>query len=515
MLASLLVALALPDASPTADKPAAEVRRLLEPVGRPSPERREAATAFAESVAEVIDMVNQGLVLEVAPEHLARLALMELFKQSARKPPADLLQWLNETRRLTPEQVRELLYAAHLRARPAGDPETLRDRVILGMVRAADPFSDWEKNELRCVLYAWYPHGVGLRLQPDRASRLVRIVTPLRNSPADRAGIRAGDLLTEVTLIEDSDGRPLPVPEVIPTRGRSVSEVSAKIQGRKGTRVALTLRQGDCSVRTLRVRRDAVTIPTVLGWRWKEGGWDYWLDSRRRIAYVRITIFDRDTARGLTGVLDRLQKQGMRGLVLDLRFNPGGLLDGGVRIADLFVDDGLLFRLRARNSEESRFKGTREGSRLGFPLACLVNGDSKAMAEIVAACLQDHRRAAIVGERSAGWARIQNITPANQSEFRELRLTTILYLRPNGHKLDRIHLPGHGVDEWGVTPDDGQTVILTARERLRLKEYLDSRDWILPDGQPDAMRDFRDRQRERALAYLRGRIPDDSTGPRR
>jgi carboxyl-terminal processing protease len=517
MLPSFVVALVLSGASPAADRPtAAEVRRHLEPVDS-SPELREAATAFADSVAEVIGMVHEHAVFEAAPEQLARLAIMELFTQSARKLPADLLERLNEARGLSPEQVRRLLYAAHLRARAEGDPVALRDKVLRGMMRAVDPSSNWitSPTPFRSGEYR-PPCGVGLRLQPDRASGMVRVVTPVRNGPAHVAGIRAGDLLTAVVLIEDDYGNPLAALKVISTRGQSVAEVNAKLQGRGRTQVALSIRRDNGPVRTLRVRRGRVREAAVRGWRWQaEDGWDYWLDPVRHIAYVRLTAFGRRSAQELEATLDGLERQGMRGLVLDLRFNPGGLLNPAVEIADLFIKDGLIARVWCRTEAETRFDGKREGSRLGFPLACLVNGDSKASSEVVAACLQDHKRAVIVGERSRGYARVQNVIAADKPEGCELQLTTAVFLRPSGRKLDRILLRGHDGDEWGVTPDRGLAVPLPDRELARLREYLDSRDWVLRDEQPDRMRHFRDRQRDQALAYLRGRIAEGLTEPRR
>src|SRR5207237_1514097 len=155
----------------------------------------------------------------------------------------------------------------------------------------------------------------------------------------------------------------------------------------------------------------------------------------------------------------------IKGSVLDLRFNPGGLLDSAVKISDLFIDDGLIVSVRPRVGRETRFTGFREGSLLDFPMVCMVNGMSASGSEIVSAALQDHKQAYIVGERSYGKGSVQNI---QRYEDGEIKLTTASFWRPSNKNLNKSSTSGKDEDEWGVTPD--KVVSLTAKERDDLFE---------------------------------------------
>src|SRR5262249_24955759 len=158
-----------------------------------------------------------------------------------------------------------------------------------------------------------------------------------------------------------------------------------------------------------------------------------------RIGYVRVTSFARNTARDLERALNRLDKQGIKGFILDLRFNPGGLLPSAVAISDMFIDDGLIVTIRPRVGRAQKYHGPSDRSKLSCPMVCLVNGDSASGSEIVAACLQDHDRAVIMGERSYGKGSVQNIMPF---EGGQLRLTVASFWRPNGKNLNKSSTPG-------------------------------------------------------------------------
>jgi carboxyl-terminal processing protease len=344
-------------------------------------------------------------------------------------------------------------------------------------------------------------------LEVDSESKLIRVITPVRGSPAHRAGVRAGDLLTHITLTTDKEGKRLAPARVISTRGMSVKAVNDKLLGRAGTRVQLTLRRASIAKPLqLEMERDSVFPDTVLGWRLKKDDtWDYWLDARNKIAYIRLTRFARRSHADLKETITNLRRQRMKGLVLDLRFNPGGLLTQAIEIADLFIKDGTIVSACDRSGRKRAFTGTAKGSLLDFPIVCLVNGESALSSELVSGCLQDHHRALIVGERSYGRGCVQNIQDFGRGQ---LKYTTAQFLRPCGKKLERTPVPGFPDADWGVIPDRGYVLKLPTRERTRLKDYLDSREYLIRRDRPvrDAFATFADRQRDRALTYLRERL---------
>ena len=203
-----------------------------------------------------------------------------------------------------------------------------------------------------------------------------------------------------------------------------------------------------------------------------------------------------------------LDAKGIGGLILDLRFNPGGLLDSAIKISDLYVDDGLIVSVRPRVGREAKFNGRHEGSLLDFPMVCLVNGGSASGSEIVSAALQDHKRALIVGERSYGKGSVQNIQPFENGE---IKLTTASFWRPSGKNLNKSSTGGKDEDEWGVMPD--KIVKLTSKEREDLAEAQRNAEIIPRPDKPAKKSDFKDRQLEEALDYLRGQIKMASRVP--
>jgi carboxyl-terminal processing protease len=201
--------------------------------------------------------------------------------------------------------------------------------------------------------------------------------------------------------------------------------------------------------------------------------------------------------------MNDLVDQGVRGFVLDLRFNPGGLLQSAVDITDLYIDDGLIVSIRPRVGRENRYMGKHRNSLLDFPMVCMVNGYSASGSEIVSAALQDHNRAVIVGERSYGKGSVQNI---QNFDGGEIKLTTASFWRPNGRNLNKSSTAGKDEDTWGVTPD--KVIKLSRKEREDLAEYQHNTEIIQRKDRPSksAKPEFKDRQLETALEYLRDQI---------
>jgi C-terminal peptidase prc len=352
--------------------------------------------------------------------------------------------------------------------------------------------------------------GIGVQIRKDLSTDQLLVVTPLKGSPAHRAGILAGDLVTKITREMDSKGAPLDPPEVIETKGLPLQDAVNKILGRANTKVKLTIqREGVAKPLNFTITRGAIIVETVLGHKRKDNDdWDYMIDKDSRIAYVRLTQFAKNTTDDLRRVLNELyQNGGIKGLVLDLRFNPGGLLTGSVDISGLFVGDSQVVSIRPRAEQERAFYGKRERAYPNFPMAVLINGGSASASEIVSACLQDHHRAVIVGERSYGKGSVQNIF-----EFRptggEIKVTTATFWRPSGKNLNKSSTKGGEDEEWGVRPDKGYEVKLSRKERDDLAEYQRDVEMIprrdLPPKEVKAP--FKDTQLDTALEYLRSQI---------
>src|SRR6516162_7089786 len=196
-----------------------------------------------------------------------------------------------------------------------------------------------------------------------------------------------------------------------------------------GTRIKLLVeREGHDKPLEFNLIRGRVEVESVLGAKRNEDDtWNYVIDPENKICYVRLTQFSRNTQRDLDKVMRKLSKAGVKGFILDLRFNPGGLLDSAVKISDMFIDDGMIVTIRPRNGPETSYVGRSDGSYTAFPMVCLVNGYSASASEIVAACLQDHGRAIVIGSRSYGKGSVQTI---HSFDSGVLKLTTATYWRP-------------------------------------------------------------------------------------
>jgi carboxyl-terminal processing protease len=278
------------------------------------------------------------------------------------------------------------------------------------------------------------------------------------------------------------------------------------MRGRAKEPVTLTvLHPGDDKPVDIEIVRDVIQVASVLGdTRNADGSWDYFLEGRDRIGYVRINVFGRDTVEELQNVLRRLVEQGMRGLVLDLRNNAGGRLDAAIDICDLLIPSGEIVTMRGRHGRILRaYQATGNAPFTDFPLAVLVNQVTASASEIVAACLQDHGRAVVVGQRTYGKGTVQEIIDLRPSQG-ELKLTTASYWRPTGRNIHREQNAGDS-DAWGVRPDPGYEVPPAKAEPGR--PPLVRRDLRkLPAGQPhegsEAKGAFPDPQLDRAVEYL-------------
>lgn len=293
-------------------------------------------------------------------------------------------------------------------------------------------------------------YGVGIRIAKEPNEPL-RVVEPLAESPAYREGIKGGDSIVTV------DGKA--------TEPLSVDKLVRLIQGPKGTKVVLGIRsRGQTQVREVTLIRDEIRIHTVKGWRLEQGGdgdnWQFLVDERSKIAYIRITQFTEDTPAALDRALTQLRKVGCRSLILDLRYNPGGLLESSQQVVDEFLNEGRIVVTRGRQKVQKEYVAHEGGEYVGGNLVVLVNEMSASASEIVSGALQDNHRALIVGQRSYGKGSVQNVIQV-PGHAAYLKLTTAYYYLPSGRLLHR----RDGEKTWGVDPD--VEVRMTPRQTRR------------------------------------------------
>ena len=421
---------------------------------------------------------------------------------------------------LTPQQLaeeRELIRLLadtleQVRANYVDSQVTERELVeaaIQGMMSKLDPYSDYiAPTELDQFRKGVEREFVGIGIQVAERDGQIQIVSPLFDTPAWRAGLRAGDRI--LTIAETS------------TRGLSIDDAIKLMSGEPGTEVTISvLHRADTEPQTVTLKRELIQQPTVLGYRRSaDGVWDYFCDADDKIGYVRLAAFSRVTADDLARVLRELLAHGMQGLVLDLRFNPGGMLNQAIEVSDLFLHEGRIVSVVGRAHNPPPWDARAEGTLTppGFPLAVLVNRFSASAAEIVSACLQDHKMAVIVGERTWGKGSVQNIIDLDHGKS-ALKLTTAGYQRPSGKNIHRTPTATES-DEWGVTPDDGYAIAYSDRDLLQLGVRFNQLDALADPASPDdevaddaadeaaetLAAEFVDRQLDKALEYLRSRI---------
>jgi carboxyl-terminal processing protease len=364
--------------------------------------------------------------------------------------------------------------------------------------------------------------GVGIQItaDPQKGGQLV-VVSPMVGTPAYEAGVLAGDLILKI------DGKS--------TENMRLSEAVDLIQGEPGQKIVLTvLHESSKEPADLEMVRAEIQVQTVIGDLRKADNhkeWEFFLDKANQIAYVRlVSTFGEKTAGDLRKVLEQLQHDGMRGLVLDLRNNPGGLLSAAVEVSDLFLTEGRIVSTKGRNEAEKVYSAKADGTVLlpaeQYPMAVLVNKYSASASEIVAAALQDHKRAIVIGERSYGKGSVQNIIDLKESSNRlsALKLTTASYWRPNGKNIHRFP-DSKDTEEWGVKPSPGFEVPLKDEERYQYFEYRRKRDIVqgksgtaaatpkAGEAKEKEKTPFVDRTLEKALEYLRGEVRRLGAGP--
>jgi len=372
------------------------------------------------------------------------------------------------------------------------DRRVLLEAAIQGMIGKLDQYSSYIKPEDLARFNRQVEQqfgGVGIQVYLDAKTGTLTVMTPLPGTPAYKAGIRAGDRILEI------EGKS--------TKGFSTNDAVKLMKGKPGEAVTMGIKHaGSDKLEQIKVVRAIIQVATVLGDTYGENDqWDFMLKEEKDIAYLRLTHFSRRSATELRDALEVAKKRKLKGLVLDLRFNPGGLLTQARDISDLFIESGKIVSTKGRNTRERVWTAKKNGTYSGFPVAVLVNRFSASASEIVSACLQDHKRAVIIGERTWGKGSVQNVIELEGGNS-ALKLTTASYHRPSGKNIHRF--PGaKDSDVWGVVPDEGQLVQLTTEEMQKYLDYRRKRDVLKKGGPPKS--DFKDRQLAKAIEFLRSK----------
>ena len=290
--------------------------------------------------------------------------------------------------------------------------EEMIEAAITGMLAALDPHSAYlnAKNFREMQVNTKGEFG-GLGIQVTMESGYVKVISPIDDTPAHRAGIKPADIITHL------DGETV--------QGMTLNQAVDKMRGKIGSDIKLTIVRAGGKPFDVTLTRAVIKITSVRS------------KVEDKIAYIRITSFNEQTDKGLKAEMAELHKKlgkEIQGVVLDLRNNPGGLLDQAVAVADAFLDKGEIVSTRSRKAEDTQRFNARPGDIAnGLPMVVLINGGSASASEIVAGALQDHRRAVLLGTKSFGKGSVQTIMPL--PGHGAMRLTTARYYTPSGHSI--------------------------------------------------------------------------------
>ncbi len=328
--------------------------------------------------------------------------------------------------------------------------DLLVELAINGMLTSLDPHSNYMNaknfNDMKVQTRGEFG-GLGIEVSMDNG--FVKVVSPIDDTPAAHAGLKPGDLITQL------DGHPV--------QGMTLPEAVEKMRGPVNSDIKLTIRRSGRDPFDVKLTRATIKIQSV---RSHLIGDD--------IGYIRITSFNEQTDVGLNNAMKNLKQQAgskLRGIILDLRNNPGGLLDQAVAVSDAFLDHGEIVSTRGRRSEDAQRYDARPGDiAAGLPVAVLINGGSASASEIVAGALQDHHRAILLGTRSFGKGSVQTIIPL--PAHGAMRLTTARYYTPSGRS----------IQAKGIEPD----ILVEAAKIEPAPDKAGAKVAAVSDGKTDA-----------------------------
>ncbi|QEL20198.1 S41 family peptidase [Limnoglobus roseus] len=476
------------------------------------------AEKFAKVVFEGAERFNERYVKPIETGTLTAGCVKGLYRRLDEPMPAAVEAKIKEPKGLTEAQQVDLLKEVRLGLGKREDLDDGKDMdLALGMMAYSieDPYTVYvDRETMRKEESRWKSaySGIGVHIRRDLARDGLLVVSPIKGSPAYKAGMRAGDLITEVRRELDSDGKALApdAPKVISLKGMKTDKAIEIILGKPGTPITVVVeREGEKEPMVLDLQRARVSLETVLGVkRDDKDNWNYYLDDTNKIAYVHLTQFGPMTAPELLQVVTKLSKDGMKGMILDLRTNPGGTLGGALAVSDMFLESGLLLKIKPRPG--GKVEEYRDGqspnmnfNRSKFPMVVMVNGTSASASEIVSQTLQDYNRAVVVGERSYGKGSVQTVEDFSPTGG-TFKMTIARYFPPLGRNIDKRSTSGKPEEEWGVVPNKGFEIKLDKQEEYAVAEFLHDKELIKRADAPNSkpLKPFKDKQLEAAVDYL-------------
>ena len=342
-------------------------------------------------------------------------------------------------------------------------------------------------------------HFTGIGVEISKASGDLKVVSLLPGTPAYLSGLI--DVEDTIVAVEGE-----------PTKDMTINCAVSKITGPKGTKVTLTLKHADSDETfDITVTRDRIIVPTVRGWqRTETGEWLYMVDPVNDIGYAHITGFTETTVPGMTQVLAKLERQELKGLIIDLRFNSGGYLSAAAEIVDMFVEEGTIVKSQPRWGISNYERAHKKGTHPDYPIVILVNESSASASEIVAGALQDkkYERAILVGNRTYGKGSVQTITEYT-GDNSSLKYTMAYYHLPSNQRVkNRYVLEKEGRKDWGVAPD--VEIKLHINELRRMLETQRENDVLAKAGHDEiaaplkryTLKDTLERDHQLALGIL-------------
>jgi carboxyl-terminal processing protease len=405
------------------------------------------------------------------------------------------------------QQIKELI--EELALSPA-DARKLEAAAIKGMLSELnDPYAEYlPAEELTRFERGMTSRFVGIGVLLEPKGDAIEIIAPLADSPAEKAGILPGDVLLAI------DGQPV--------AGREFAVVARSIAGESGTKVALKVRRADGQEREFEIQRGTVKVPSVEGLRREaDGGWQYTFDEPADIGYARIHTFTPDTAADLESALEKMHVAGARGLLLDLRGCPGGMLPSVIDSLGVFLPKGPAVRLIQRGHDPKTLETENEQAACDLPMLVLIDASTASAAEVASAALRDRQRADFLGTRTFGKGSVQSIVPlgggapaagAKSRPTGAIRLSTARFTSPDGREIQR--LPNAA--EWGVDPSPGLRLPVPAeefaqafqqwRQVRQVRPTAEEQQARAPLNEATVEKSFQDRQLAAALRAMQGRL---------